>query len=805
MNFLKANYLISLLEKSRKELKKDYDFSEFSFTDFELINSYLIERTLNDKTLSLLISNPEKELKTDYYVPAILSAAVTLFYQNYVDDCTIYQVGDIIQDRYGRQYEIKEKRDGKYDLYFYDINTGAIQKTDEEKIKKYIKILPTTGTIMRKAKTKFEAYRKIFDKIFKVGNYLPSQFIYKSVIIVEKKDFFDAVKESHICELNFHKSLPFTYVTKTGTEKPNLPIESMIYLVPDYDTFYKFILPKEERIDTVIFIGATKYKSEILRNVKRDIRREVIKNAIFIGNEDIEDFEGLRRWNWTLPELNHFNRSINYPLEKIEVEAPLFLESIYEFESFINSLEKEYTIELNAIFRFRKFLFSLVLPNRESRLKNQIDYVRNLFKKELDGLFKDKFFSLNIEPDEKIKCAYELFDNILLNLSLTKFETLQHQGNIDILLVSKFFHEIWCEEISKYSHYKNLRNTKVLNDKDFFEKESDYTKQKNIYLLTLFGYSIYPYELIKKLYQSSHRIHFLLYSPEIELFEKLLSKYNAELIKEYHSSDRFELTGVKYPKTEDDISDVIEKFYQIEDKDRKNYEYDQTEQVYYQLDFEENFESLILEGGKSVLLETKREKRKERTSNLIAGDKVRVYDNATKEQLFEIALSEDKESRFSEIDKYSKIWKVCIKKYFDSKAPKTPLYQIENLMSELQRNGSTLKNIHTLKKWLNENDKERFPASIINLIALKNTINSEVLNESFEQIKNSRKLYRSIMIALGRDLSDEIMDYIMTNSYEKGKILCKFSNEEIKSIVNLSAPLRTVKQIQIVEALEDEQ
>lgn len=77
-------------------------------------------------------------------------------------------------------------------------------------------------------------------------------------------------------------------------------MESMIYLVPDYDTFYKFVLPKNERIDTIIFIGATKYKSEIMRTVKRDIRREVIKNAIFIGNDNIDDFEGLRKWNWTL-------------------------------------------------------------------------------------------------------------------------------------------------------------------------------------------------------------------------------------------------------------------------------------------------------------------------------------------------------------------------------------------------------------------------------------------------------------------------------------------------------------------------
>lgn len=803
MNNLITNYLKALIEKSKKELNKDYDFSGFNFTDFELINSFLIDRTLNDKTFSLLINNPEKKLKSDYYVPAILSAAISLFYQNYIDDSTVYQLGDIVQDKKGRRYEIVEKNDGKYVLS-YPIPSGKGTKYEnEERIKNYI--ITTADLTKRKVKIKFDAYRKFFDKIFKIGNYLPSKFIYKSVIIVEKKDFLRAVKKSNICELDFHRSLPFKYISKPGSESDNLPIESMIYLVPDYESFKEFVLTKNERIDTIIFIGANKYKPEVLRDVKRDIRREVIRNAIFIGKDDIEDFKDLKKWSWTLPELNNFNELTNYQLEKIEVEAPKYMENIDEFKSFIDHLEKEYTVELNSIFKFNRYLFSLVIPDFDSRLKNQTEYIRISFKRELESLFKEKFFNLNIDPNEKIKCALELFEKILLNLPLTKFEKLQQLEKIDILLVPNFFQEIWCEEISKHSHHKKLKRIKILNPKEFFDNENDYTTPKDICLLTIFGYNINPYELVKKLCQVSHKIHFLLYKPEIEILEKLLSKYKTELMREYQSADRFELTGIEYPKIEDDISDVIEKFYQIEDKDRKNYEYDQTEQIYYQLDFEKNFESLKLDGSKSVLLETTQKKRKEKVSNLIVGDKVRIYDNATKEQLFQIALSEDKEGRFSEIDKYSKIWKSCLKEYFDLAASKNLLYQIEDLMDELQRNGSTLKNMTTLKKWLNKNDKERFPASIINLIALKKTITNEVLNENFEQIKKSRKLYRSIMIALGRDLSDEIMDYIISNSNNKGKILSKFTNEEIISFVNQSAPLKTIKQIEIIETLEDEQ
>lgn len=481
------------------------------------------------------------------------------------------------------------------------------------------------------------------------------------------------------------------------------------------------------------------------------------------------------------------------------------MDSINEFESYITSLENEYTIELSSIFKFRRYLFSIVLPDFESRLKNQIVYVRELFRKEVDALFKEKFFSLNIVPDDKVERAYDLFVKILENLPLIKFEILKQQEKVDILLVTKYFKEIWQEEISKYNHYKNIRNTKVLSAQEYFDKENNYTTRKDVYLLSLFYHGMNEYELVKKLSQSNHKIHLLLYASEIEIVEKLTLRYMRELTSEYQSADRFELTGIEYPKTEDDISGVIEKFYQIEDRDRGNYEYDQTEQIYYRLYFQNDFQSSILEGSKSVLLEKGQEKRIERASNLVAGDNVRIYDNSSKEHLFEIALSEDKEGRFSEIDNYSKIWKSCLKEYFELRVSNNPRYGLSNLMSELIINGSMFKSMSTLKKWLNENDKERFPASISNLLALKNAIKSQVLDANFEQIKKCRKLYRSIMISLGRDLSDEIMDYIISNSKVKGKILDKFSDEEIHSFVNQSAPLRTVKQINIVQGPDDEQ
>jgi len=60
------------------------------------------------------------------------------------------------------------------------------------------------------------------------------------------------------------------------------------------------------------------------------------------------------------------------------------------------------------------------------------------------------------------------------------------------------------------------------------------------------------------------------------------------------------------------------------------------------------------------------------------------------------------------------------------------------------------------------------------------------------------------MIALGRDLSDEIMDYIISGKKITGKILKRFTSEQIEKIINTSAPLKTVKAIKIIDSEENE-
>ena len=75
------------------------------------------------------------------------------------------------------------------------------------------------------------------------------------------------------------------------------------------------------------------------------------------------------------------------------------------------------------------------------------------------------------------------------------------------------------------------------------------------------------------------------------------------------------------------------------------------------------------------------------------------------------------------------------------------------------------------------------------------------MGQDYDEIFRSNKIYISIMIAAGRDLSDEISDYLINKV--KGPFLEKLGNEIIQTITEHNMPKRTIESIQIVELEED--
>lgn len=796
---INPEYLSQLVYRSKSELKKNYNINDFGFDDFEIINFYLINKTLNQDKYNLAINLPQRDDKRDFYIPVLLSVAATLFFQNYIDDKTEYKIGDIIQND-GKRFKIINRIEGGYKVVAED-SANTEKELTYNRIKKYIVI--TANLTARQVKTKFNHYKNLFKLIFG-EDYVPSKFTYKTAIILEKKDFLETLKNEKISGIELKKAIPFKWVTKKGIEKDEsdfIPIEPMIYLLPDYETFKEFVFDEIEHLDSVLFIGKNKYEPFITQ-IKRDLRKGNIPKAIFIGSNNIESFGNLKTWKWTQTETNYFNNIEDSTIELITVKPDSFLTNIENFEKRISEIDDEYCFNIKTLFRLKKILYSTVLPSKSLRLASQIEYINHVYAKEINSIVSESFLEINEDPEPVINELTELAKQIICSISIEKFNRLIQLEKTDILIVPERFKDTWKEDLINKEFAYTFRKTKLLSFKEFKQQKDNFTTRKNISILTIFGFSDIPTDILRVISQTSNNFSLILYPEEKQLVEKLLNKCQNESIQQFGSTERYSLSNVEYPiiKKDEDISDIISKFYEQESFESKSYHYEHSENVEYEITFE-NGEKNILEGSKAILLSKENLKRKEKVSNLIVGDKIRVYENTSKERLFQIASENDKKGELIIIIEDSKTWKQYLKNYYKEKQSAT--FGVEELLTELIGNGAKIQ-IITLKKWLSLNDKDLFPSQILNLIAIKKTIDCNVFNNKFDDIKHSKKAYRSIMIALGRDLSDEIMDYIISNKKITGKILEQFSEEQIAKFIDASAPLQTIEKIQILENCEHE-
>jgi len=175
-------YLEILIEFAERKLKTHFQFDKLYLDNFETINSYLIYQTIkeNKKQKNTLIYIPDKETKSQFYIPAIFTLALYNFIDNYLDDSTNYAKGDIIQKK-GQRYEINKISTSHIELIKKDKwNTKITIKPNA--VKSYI--ITTANLKNRQVKLKFDFYRDFFNDMLAVGDKeIPSKFKYKSVIV----------------------------------------------------------------------------------------------------------------------------------------------------------------------------------------------------------------------------------------------------------------------------------------------------------------------------------------------------------------------------------------------------------------------------------------------------------------------------------------------------------------------------------------------------------------------------------------------------------------------------------------------
>jgi len=772
-------YLEVLVGFSEKKLKSYFDIDKLGFENFEIVNSYLIHQTIKDKKnkKNTLIFIPNGDTKSQFYLPVIFTLAIYNFTDNYIDDTTEYIIGDILQKK-GSRYEIINKTvDG------YVLKGNGLSYPTYKQIKSYI--ITNSNLKERKVKLKFDLYRSFFASVIKEDiKFLPSKFKYKSIIVTDKS-IVEELKTYEIDGEKIHKAFPFRYVTKSGVESDNIPIEPMIYIVNDYETARKYILEKGIKIRNITFIGQNKYKEYYLE-ISEDLNNNKIENCLFVGSSDFQEnaIPNLLKWKWTLPELDYFNYFETFPINKIIIEDVPFSKSLIEFDTVINKIENDYGINLKELYKFVRNILPIIIPSQKSRLVSQLENTLIYFQNEGEDIVETALDEIGEYDYEEIwNEILEKFKNLIdcKRNSLSKFEEINSFQKIDYLVVPKEYCDFWIDE---------LKNNKVRNIISFKEFNQLEVRNKTIVFLGFFGYNH-----LKSMMYNSNKINILLYQQEDEYFESCFQRLKNEIYSELRNSYRKEISEISFKETEyiENVDELIKRLFGQEEDSKINPDYSESYNISIcrVLGFENDTECLELDENKTVLLKINNQERFEKVKNLTVGDKIRVYDNSSKEELYQVALHFDNNGEFSKIEEFSKLWKNELKAFY------AKFNSLEELHHNLMNVGLSIKNEQTLHNWTNINSNVKFPQRKKDLSVLRKAIDSIILNENYSNILKYRIGYNRIMISLGRKFSSEITEYILTK--KKGQFLQQFSEIQIQQFVNQNAKERTIKSIKAIE------
>jgi len=790
-------YTQELINKAKEYLTKEYHLEALNLSDFQAINFYLMDKAIN-KEDNLFIESFDKELPALSQFPAVLSVAISLFFKNFRDNHTVYKVGDVLQkDR--RRYKILQVNPDHYTVIGGKKGEEFKATIRHKDIHKYR--ITTGQRTGRRVKVGFSHFAKFYDLIFKESKNLPSQFKYKSAIIMSKNDFDKELKSQKYIDIDIKKAIPMCWIGRSGSESWNhIPVEPMIYCVPDYDTLQTYVLDKGINIETLVVIGKNKYKDDVSTKIRLALRNEDIPNCVILGSEGFNDEQNqFLKWKWTFPEYEYLENKEPGEIRVIDIGDILYQEKIDSFMQYLRVLEKENGMSLLNVKRLRRFLYALVLSKHSnSRNLSQLEFIQHLLKKVASETIEQDFYDLELDDTSVQEQVRELIDSVFENFSNNKLNALKLCYDIDYLIVPDRLEENWKDEFKG-------KQLKICSLKKFEKTQSKISGSKKVYVLSIYNNGIYYDEVLDIAMNSQHRFAFLSYPEEAKVIKAYIDKYDNSLIAEYQAKDRKKLTGLDFKmklkevNESESLEDIMDGFYQRNERSEKVYDYESNKQVNYRINFKGTTESLVYDGSKTVLIKKNGKWIKSKTYNVLPGDTVRVYSNLSKERLFGIASQEDSNGRFQEVEKMSKLWKKALSSYFSKRIAQDRHYDKERLLSSLKAQGSKITNSVTTAKWLNETDKERFPHSNNELKAIKQLVDDEELNTAYAALLRVKGFYRGLMISLGRDLSDDVMDFIISEGKNKGKMLSKFETEEINSFVNSAAPERIIQSKEITD------
>jgi len=826
MDILNKEYLKDLIEHSRQSLNQTFNFHKDNFSKFDTVNSFLIDKVLKSDRTNILITTPTKDGLNDFLFPTILTTTLHCQRKNSNEETT-FELADILLSKHdGIISRVREVTGTQVRI----LPLGNIKRIDLENPENYISIstkfsskireIASRETLIQRNKgyenlrkkifAEYETYKGIISYFNLREIQLPLKNKNKVIIVASKNEILPKIPSC----------IPFLYVNKSGEVYPDTPFDPLLIVVNDFNTAKENFIEKGIPIDTIAFIGDTKYQQSI-SSISKAYRQQKFNRCIFIGTQDIETGENFEvlKWNWTLPEIKFFNQQQYQNLTPEIISNTELSEATMKFTNFIAETEKHYEnlINLKRLLKFIRRIYPITAINNENRIRERVNEVCASFEIEAEEVFQDEYYNIDTDYQEDLKQLKSITKNIidLIKKANAKDNWFKNATDIDYIVVPKSIKKHYEKEIQNCletkqkgirlnsfgniaellkqpeqnvsGSYTGLKDTKVITVSEFFQKDPD---GKTYLFLSLYSNGIFTDLLLQKILSRNHKTKILCYAEEAKVMQMYLHGFEREDETELRSVHRELLCGIKYPEApninSENIDDWIKHLIGLDEQ-----KYTRADEQRFEIVFEDESKAIERE-SKKVFVDGYEELYKE-IKQLQKGDRVRIYHNPDKETLHDIIKMTDEKELFTTVDNFSLLWKNALRSYLSSKGFG---YHFETLFEELKENGLSVDKPR-LEYWLKEDCKTKFPMKKRDLLAIIKTTNHPELNRNIQNVFALKTTYSGRLVKAGVEFSEEINTYILTK--EKGNMLDWLSDEHIEQIVSVGAPLRTIKAIKIIE------
>jgi hypothetical protein len=688
-------------------------------------------------------------------------------------DITGYSVGDKLK-------RIKEKGKNIYKITEINGNSYVLTK---EKDSSNLKITANFDSLKLNFKEIQQNARNStlskFDEFFKninEYNFTPQHFSKKLVLIAGQTMWSN---------LKNRNCIPSIYLpnTREGEQTVRKSIEALedciTYVTPKYEVCYEEILKKNITVDAIV-ICDTDLNS--LSQIISDQSKYHFKLIVLSNENDVKPINGITLWNWQREEIelmeNKSSTTIDVDCVK-DSELDALMLHFEECMQFVSTLE--ISIKLKSYGYFLRLALSVLQ-------KEQFDYLLMRLKsnKELErneGGYED-FAEYN--PKDALK-------NLILYLK----EHNSKYSNLSKIMSHITKNTLIVADREDADLFKSTKNSKckVVTNAEL----KKLLKNGETYSKTIIFYSFNGAKDFDFIYNLPNNVQLVLYKQEKELYYKQLQSHTKQLETEFTSGDRYKICGVKYEpivKEEIKVSPTLEQIIErLEQRSSTAYDGyknesdslldDLEEQINYNISFSDN-STIDLESNETVF-DAKGSLVK--SYKLKIGNKIRIYPKEKlAEDLLQVAI-EVEPDKFGKIDEHANAWQSALKD-LDRTANREQLYK------RLKNNGLRVLPA-TVDAYFRGNRK--FPMFNSDLRAILKVAGKEIM---FEQIKKSKRLYNSTMIALGRGVKQELQQFLQDKTV--GDILQKksFTKETLQKFIDDYMPLLTITKM---EEVNDEQ